>query len=518
MRTKTLAMRTKSLIVVTWSLAALASLLPAPAKAQPGELDRIDAAIEKIRTEIGIPGLAVAIVRDDSVLLARGYGVREAGRPERVDAHTLFAIGSATKAFTATALAVAVEETGLGWDDPVVERLPGFALHDPYVTAEITLRDLLAHRSGLPTANLMWYSTPADSDTLLRRLRHLQPVAGFRASFTYQNLLYLAAGRILEEATGRRWDAFLEDRIFAPLGMERTNASMDSLAGRVNVATPHVRLEDRTVPVPYRNLDDVAPAGSINSSAADLARWLRFLLADGRVAGEALIDPATLKETRRPQTVVPMNPIWSAFHPTTSRTAYGMGWFISDFHGRTLLDHGGGIDGMSALLALVPEEELGVAIVTNLQTSLPPVWVFGLLYAALDEILDVSPTEWRPGAARLKEVLAASRPEAERVPGTQASLALERFAGRYRSELLGPAEVARQEGGLVFRLGTLEAPLEHWHHDTFRAPWSDPAWRAAAGPGWVTFRLDRHGAVEGFDLEAYPGTIRTFNRVEAPPE
>lgn len=502
--------------VVAWSLAALASLVPAPATAQPAELDRIDAAIERIRTEIGIPGLAVAIVRGDSVILAKGYGVRDAGRAEQVNARTLFAIGSATKAFTATALGMAVDETELGWDDRVVNRLPGFELHDPYVTAEITLRDLLAHRSGLPTGNLMWYSTPADSETLLRRLRHLEPVAGFRSRFTYQNLLYLAAGRILEEATGRRWEAFLQERIFTPLGMERTNTSVDSLAGRRNVATPHVRVEDRSVPVGYRNIDDVGPAGSINSSAADLARWLRFLLADGRLEGETLVDPAVLKETRRPQTIVPMNPVWSAFHPAASRTAYGMGWFISDFHGRTLLDHGGGIDGMSALLALVPEEELGVAILSNLQTSVPPVWVFGILYAVLDEALDVGATEWKPGAARLEEALRASRPEAERTPGTRPSLDLERFAGRYRSELLGTVEVAREDGRLVFRLGTLEAPLEHWHHDTFRAPWRDPVWQAVAGPGWVTFRLDRRGAVQGLDLEAYPGTIRTLDRMEGP--
>ena len=206
-----------------------------------------------------------------------------------------------------------------------------------------------------------------------------------------------------------------------------------------------------------------------------------------------------------------MDPVWSAFHPAAARTSYGMGWFVSDFHGRTLLDHGGGIDGMTALVALVPEEDLGVAILTNLQTPVP-VWVYGLLYPVLDEMLDVGPTGWRPGAERVAGLLRGMRAEPAREPSTRPALDLGRYAGEYGSDLLGTAAVALEDGRLVFRFGSLRAPLEHWHHDTFRAEWNDLAWRAAAGPGWVTFRLDRDGDVAELELEAYPGEIHALER------
>lgn len=499
------------------AIVALAVLLiSTQAAARPLDADRLDDALEGLRGELGIPGMAVAVVHDGSLVLAEGYGTRRAGGNAPVDEDTLFAIGSATKAFTATAIGMAVEESDLGWDDRVVDRLPGFSLHDPWVTAEITLRDLLAHRSGLPPANLMWLPASHDSETLLRRLRHLEPVAGFRSSFTYQNLLYLAAGRILERTTGRPWAEFLDRRIFSPLAMERTTATVAALAGRPNVATPHVRVDDRSVPVAYRDIDHVGPAGSINSSAADLARWLRFLLAEPAEEGGSLIEPATLEETWRPQTIVPMDdPVWSAFHPAASRSSYGMGWFLTDFHGRTLLDHGGGIDGMTALLALVPEEELGVAILTNLQTPTPPVWIFGILYRLLDEALGVGPTDWTGGVTRLAEMF-GDRPTPERVAGTRPSVPREHLTGAYASDVLGTVRIDLEDDGLVLRFGSLEARLEHWHHDTFRAPWDDVAWSAVAGPGWVTFRLDRHGAVEALELEAYAGDVQRFDRVEEP--
>lgn len=502
----------------TWLaiLAAAVLLASTNATARPLDGDRLGAGLEALRAEIGIPGMAVAVVHGKSVVLAEGYGTRRAGGTDPVDADTLFAIGSATKAFTATALGMAVDGTDLGWDDRVVGRLPGFSLADPWVTAEITLRDLLAHRSGLPPHNLMWLTRPEEAGTLLHRLRHLEPVAGFRAQLTYQNLLYLAAGRVLEETTGRPWAGFLEARIFAPLGMERTVAGLDGLGGRPNVATPHVRVDGRPVPVPFRDIDHVGPAGSISSSAADLARWLRFLLATGRGDGAPLIEPATLEETWRPQTIVPAeDPVWSAFHPAASASSYGMGWFVSDFHGRRLLDHGGGIDGMTALVALLPDEELGVAVLTNLQTPVPPVWIFGVLYRVLDEALGVGPTEWRSGAARLAETF-GERPTPERVADTRPSLPAERYAADYGSDTCGTARVVLEDDRLVFRLGSLEGPLEHWHHDTFRASWEDVAWRAVAGPGWVTFRLDRHGAVEALELEAYPGDNQRFDRIDEP--
>ncbi len=514
--------------------ATIASVLAASALAAPSGLsaqgldpETIDAAVEAVRTEVGIPGVAIAVVRGDSVVHARGYGVREVGSGDPVDAETLFAIGSATKAFTATLIGTLVDDGLLGWDDRVVDRLPGFSLEDPWVTGEITLRDLLAHRSGLPPANLMWLTTNPAADTLIRRLRGLEPAAGFRSTFTYQNGLYAAAGRIAEEATGERWDALLAERILGPLGMRRTVSSVDALGGRSNVAAPHAVVDGEVTPVPWRPLDGVAPAGAINSSAADLARWLRFLIADGVVSGgssdatpdgaadgERLIEAATLAETRAPQIVVPADPVMRAFHPAARVQAYGLGWFVSDFHGRTLVAHGGGIDGMSALVAWIPEEELGVAILTNLQTP-APVWIYGILYGVLDPALGVEATDWRTPARAVDEMLDAmvvDRPAPERAEDAPASLPLDAYTGTYSSPTLGEARVAVEAGGLIFDHGTLRGALEHWHHDTFRVEWRDAAWRSAAGAGWITFRLDRDGAVEALELEAIPGESERLER------
>lgn len=494
---------------------ALCLAAPGGAAGQETEAEDIDETIEAIRDEFGVPGVALAIVRGDSVAHVRGYGIREVGRPEPVDAGTMFAIGSATKAFTATLLGMLVDEGRLAWDDRVVDRLSGFSLHDPATTAALTIRDLLAHRSGLPPANLMWLTREVPPDTLLHRLRWLEPAAAFRSTLTYQNLLYLAAGRIAEKVTDRSWNELVAERILDPLGMTATVTSLDGVAGRPNVATPHAAVDDTITPVPYRNIDHVGPAGSIHSNVADLARWLRFLLAGGTRGGERLIDAATLAETTTPQIVVPADPVMRTFHPAARLQAYGMGWFVTDFHGRTLVAHGGGIDGMSALLAWVPEKSLGVAILTNLQTR-SPAWIFGLLYGVLDPILGVDPTDWRTPAAALDAMLAqmlGSAAVPDRVQGTKPSLPAARFAGTYTSRTLGKLRIEATEGGLTLEYGTLGGVLEHWHYDTFRIQWTDPAWRATGGPGWITFRLDRAGNVESLELVALPGETERLRRV-----
>lgn len=499
------------------AVAVLASPTDLPAQAL--DLEAIDAAIERIRSDVGIPGVAIAVVRGDSVVHARGYGLREAGGSGPVDAETVFAIGSATKAFTATLIGTLVDDGRLAWDDRVVDRLPGFALGDPWTTAEITIRDLLAHRSGLPPANLMWLTTDPPADTLIRRLRSLESVAGFRSTFTYQNALYVVAGRIVEEATGRSWDALVRARILEPLGMRRTTTGVGALSGVANVATPHAIVDGTAVAVPYRNLDAVAPAGAVNASAADLARWLQFLIAGGEAGGARWIEAATLAETRTPQVVVPADPVMTAFHPAARVQSYGLGWFVSDFHGRTLVAHGGGIDGMSALVAWVPEEGLGVAILTNLQTP-APVWVYGILYAVLDPALGVGPTDWRTPTRRVEALVDAAfanRAPPERRADAPPSLPLVAYAGPYASPTLGAATVALEDGRLVFRHGTLTGELDHWHHDTFRVEWRDVAWRAAAGDGWITFRLDRSGAIEALELEAFPGETERLTRESAAP-
>lgn len=488
----------------------LAALVAVPAEGQEVPLGTLEVEVERLAAEWEIPGLGVAIVRGDSILLARGFGVRETGGEARVDRGTLFAIGSTTKAFTSAAVGMLVGEGVLDWDDPVVDHLPGFRLADPWVTREITLRDLLAHRSGLPMANLMWLPGHLDGDAMIRRLRHLEPTAGFRQELTYQNVLYLVVGRILAERSGSTWAAFLTDRILKPLAMRRTRPDLSGLEAAGNVATPHARIDGAVSPVPFRDITAVGPAGSMLSSAEDMARWLRLQLAGGVADGRRIIAEEALLETRRPQVILESEGPLSVFYPEARQLAYAMGWVVSDYRGLTMLDHGGGIDGMSALVALVPERDLGVAIMANRQLATPP---YPILYPVLDRLLGMEPVD-RTAAFRavedLAEEMAASQPE--RMDASPPSRALDAYAGRYESGPLGEAVVRAGEGGLVFELGRFTGALQPWHHDTFRVPWADRAWRAAAGPGWVTFRLDREGRVEALELSTVPGESWRFDR------
>jgi CubicO group peptidase (beta-lactamase class C family) len=270
-----------------------------------------------------------------------------------------------------------------------------------------------------------------------------------------------------------------------------------------NVASPHASIEGSVQPVPYRNIDAVGPAGSIFSSAEDMGAWLRFQLSEGMAGNNRLVESEALLETRRPQILIPHEGPVATFYPDARSLAYGMGWVVSEYRGRRLLDHGGGIDGMTTLVALVPEEGLGVAILTNLQTATPPYWI---LYPVLDILLGHAPID-RTGEAHAiaEQVENMLRVEPPRVEGTQPSLPLGSYAGAYESPPLGSARVTLEDGRLLFRFGRLGGRLVAWHFDTFRVDWEDHAWRAAAGPGWITFRLDRAGAVEGLELIAIPG-------------
>lgn len=503
-----------------WSaVAALSALLvlsmaPASSAVQPLPIGELDGRIDALREAFGIPGLAIAVVRHDSIVLARGYGIRRVGEAGRIDAETLFAIGSTTKAFTSTAMAMLVGEGALAWDDPVASLLPGFALEDAWLTREITVRDILAHRSGLPMANLLWLSGLHDTGELVRRLRFLEPASGFRSAFSYQNVLYAAAGQIVERTTGSAWGDFVEQRIFDPLGMERSTTSLADLEVAGNVASPHVSIDGAVQPVPYRDIDAIGPAGSILSSAEDMGEWLRFQLSGGLARDGELLDREALLETRRPQILIPPEGPVATFYPDARSLAYGMGWVISEYRGRTLLDHGGGIDGMTTLVAMVPEEGLGVAILTNHQTATPPYWI---LYPVLDVLLGHEPVDRTDGfRAIADQVEAILRVEPARVDGTRPLLPLESYAGAYESTPLGSARVTLEDGRLVFRFGRFTGPLAAWHFDTFRVEWEDRAWRAAAGPGWITFRLDRAGKVERLELIAIPGeTPWTFERSSA---
>lgn len=319
-----------------------------PTHAQVKSLEGLDAYIERAMKDWELPGLAIAIVKDDSVVFARGYGVRELGKSDPVDGHTLFAVASHTKAFTAAALGLLVQEGRLSWDDRVIDHMPKFRLYDPTTTREMTIRDLLTHRAGYRTwaGDLLWWGSNLDRQEVLGRTQYLKPDYSFRSHYGYNNMMFVAAGELIPIITDTSWDDFVTGRILQPLGMSRSTTTVRDLPNRGNVAIPHTRAGGKLIPIPYRNIDNIGPAGSLNSSAIEMARWLRFQLAYGFWDGVQLVDSAIIRETRTPQTLIPMSAFIQREFPTTHFLAYGLGWFMQDYHGYLVLRHGGGMDGM----------------------------------------------------------------------------------------------------------------------------------------------------------------------------
>ena len=477
----------------------LAALQIASAQDIPGS--SFDDYVNKAINDWQVPGVAIAIIKDDRVVMARGYGVRELGKPALVDEHTLFAIGSSSKAFTAASIAMLVDENKLKWDDPATKYLPGFQLFDPYTTRELTVGDLLSHRSGLARGDMLWYASAYDRDEVLRRIRYLKPTWSLRAHFGYQNIMFLAAGQIIPALTGKNWDDFIRERIFTPLGMKSSNTSIKALASSDNVATPHSKIEEKLQPVSWRNIDNIGPAGSINSNVVDMAQWVRLQLGGGVYQNQRLLSSAAIKEMQTPQTIIRLEGSMERLYPAAHFLSYGMGWFLSDYRGRKVVEHGGAIDGMRGEVAMIPEEKLGLVILTNRHGSILPQ---ALMFRIFDSYLGAAPRDW--SAEMLKAVkgledqakVAEKKAEAERVKGTSPSLALEKYAGTYQSDMYGEAKIAFENGKLVVRFGpNFTGDLEHWNYDTFRVTWRDPM----EGKGFINFRLNTQGKVDGINIE-----------------
>ena len=503
-------MHTRRTLRAAYALSVfVAGAAPALAQRAPKTpLAGFDQYVTKAMQDWKVPALAIAVVKNDSIVLMKGYGTRTMGTSQPVDEHTMFAIGSSSKAFTATLVAMLVDEGKMRWDAPATTYLPDLQMYDPYVSRELTVRDLLTHRSGLSRGDLMWYATDYDRDEILRRVRFLKPTWSMRSRFGYQNIMYLAAGQAASHAAGRPWDQLVRERIFQPLGMTESNTSIRDLAGNGNVATPHSDVNDTLRIVPWHNIDNIGPAGSINSNVSDMIKWVRFQLAQGKVAGKTLVSPSALGETHTAQMVIRVGADAKAVNPYTHLEAYGMGWFLQDYRGRELDQHGGNIDGMSAMVALMPEEKIGLVVLTNANGSPMPTIAMNRV---LDALLGEPARDWSAAYRTQYDKLVAQGKEAEqkrlaqRAVGTKPSLALDRYAGIYSDSMYGDAKVRYENGALRMSYGTMfDGQLEHWHYDTFRAVWKN----AALGKSFVTFALDADGKVKNLDLEG----IGTFGR------
>jgi CubicO group peptidase (beta-lactamase class C family) len=464
-----------------------------------------DALVREAMRAFEVPGLALTIVKDGRVVLARGYGVRELGSAEPVDSATLFGIASNTKAFTATALGMLVEEGKLEWDRPVVDYLPWFRLSDPWVTSQLTVRDLLVHRSGLGlgAGDLLWW--PESDYTraqVAARLRYLPLATSFRSAYAYDNVLYLVAGEVIEAVSGMTWEDFVTRRILQPAGMSASLVRHSAAAGGGNVAHPHARVNGRVVPVRPFTSDVTNPAGGVMTGASDMARWLILQLDSGRTAsGTRLFTPATTRELWSIVTPLPIGEGYPELAPLRPHfSGYALGFFVRDYRGQHILTHTGGLPGYVSRVVLVPELNLGIAILTSQETPAQDA----LAWQLVDFYLHAPHYDWLGAyravaahdAAEAAEAAAArSLGAARRDAHSAPSLLLASYAGTYRDAWYGDVVVQQAGSGLSIRFShtpALHGELVHWQHDTFVAHWADPELRADA---FVSFTLSPDGRV-----------------------
>lgn len=487
-----------------WALFILLLAVPLHAQRKSDPLRGFDSYVEQARKDWRVPGLAVAVIKDDSVVFIKGFGVRRLGDSAPVSIHTLFANASTTKAFTAMVVGQQVDAGHLKWDDPMAKWIPGFALFDPLASHEFTIRDGLTHVAGFPDPEFLWADGTPSFDRMLSRLRLVPPTASFRSRFQYNNVTYAAAGYAAAHAAGTTFEALVQHGILDPLGMNETVLSAAEAQREGDVASPHFRIDDtvRVIP-PSFGADPIAPAGAMNSSVSDMARWIRALLDSGKVSpqGNRLISAASFAELMSPQVEVrdAAYPTAALAHPRFS--SYGFGWFLQDYRGQFIAFHTGSLDGFSAIVGLIPEQRVGVVVFANLDHA---ELRHALMYRVFDAYLGGPQRDWSRELLKLYGDRAAAgrkaeaQTDAKRVTGTQPTHPLADYAGSYADSLYGQTEIRLEAGHLVLSYpGLGDADLEHWQYNTFMAHWRK-AWQ---GRDRVYFDLDADGNVSALNIE-----------------
>jgi CubicO group peptidase (beta-lactamase class C family) len=489
------------------SLTAQSTPSTATLPASPPDLDAYVAASMKT---FDVPGMAVAIVKDGKVVVAKGYGVRKMGDPTPVDEFSMFAIGSNTKAFTTAALATLMDEGKLTWDDPVYQRLPGFVMYDPYVSHEMTIRDLLTHRSGMGLGEgdlLFWPHTTYTRADIIYRLRFMKPASSFRSHYAYDNLLYMTAGQIIPAVTGTSWDDYVRQRIFKPLGMTHSVVTNADFKPGDDYAIPHARVDGKLQPLPLEQLDNAGPAGSINSCAADMAKWVQLQLNRGKFIDRdgRLFSEQRSKEMWTPQTILPIgepSPQLAGLKPNFAD--YALGWWLRDYHGRKLVGHTGGVAGFVSRVMLVPDENLGVVILTNAEETSA---FDSILYHVLDYYFHVPSTDWISAFKAVKDeeekdaAEIMKKAEGSRATDSKPSLPLDKYAGVYNDAWYGPITIRMENEHLVITFDhtpLMVGDLEHWQYDTFKAHWRVRTIEDA----FITFALNPDGSIDSAKMKA----------------
>lgn len=473
-----------------------------------------EAYVQRTMAAWEIPGVAVGILKDDSVVYAKGFGVKELGKPGAVDTGTIFGNGSTTKAFTAALIGTLVDEGALTWDDPVVDHIPGFQLYDAYATQEVTVRDLLSHRTGVAARAyqlLQYWGSETTRPELVRRLRFEPKEASLRSAFIYHNTTYTAAGSVAEAVKGRSWEDLVRERIIDPLGMSSTTPLISDFLGQENVAMPHTRFGGEVFAVPWLDLSNIGPAGSMSSNVVDMLEWLRMFLNEGVHGGTQILSKESIEEMFSPQVAMPSSNVTGSHF-----AAYGLGWQLTDFRDRKVILHTGSAKGFRALMVLVPEENLGMIFFCNRHVSQYPI---ALMRTLLDRYLGTPDAPDR-SAELLASIQAAEEATREqeaqlgrhRVSGTSPSLPLDQYTGPFADSLIGRVGVRLEGETLVWDVSpAFVGEMEHWHYDVFRVKnWRDPLWEdyPSMRP-FVTFVIDPGGQVREMRVEGVSTFFRT---------
>ena len=466
------------------------------AQVTPAQVKTLDAYIEKAMNDWQTPGLAVVICKDGKEILSKGYGIRELGKPDKVDTKTIFSCASTTKAMTAVAMGILVDEGKIKWSDKVTQHLPTFKVGDPYLTNELTIKDLFTHNGGMGNADFLWSYSDLSSDQILETFAQIKPSYSLRGGYTYQNIMYLVAGKVIEKISGSPWRDFVKRRIFDPLSMTRTFSTLKASQVERNRSRPHDRVAGMTMPIEDSVVDECDAAGSVWSCVEDMSKWMRFMLDSTRINGKALLSAATYGELFKPQALVPL----AGFYPTATLTkpnwmTYGLGWFQHDYKGKMVQFHTGSLAGTVAIHGLIPSEKLGIYVFGNLDHTEVR---HALMYRVFDLFLNEKERDWSVefknlyDGFRIQTEKLQKQKESERILNTKPSLSLAKYTGVYTDPIYGNADVFEEKGQLKIRWSSqLSMTLDHWHFDTFKGIYNK-VWIPA---DMVSFVLNEEGKV-----------------------
>jgi len=456
--------------------------------------------VEEKRQAWKVPGIAVAVIKDNEVIFSQGFGYRDVDAKLPVTPETIFAIGSSSKAFTAASIAIAVDDGKLEWDKPVQEYLPAFRMKDDFANARISARDLLCHRSGLPRHDLSWYNADATRAQLIERVRYLEPSRDFRTYFQYQNFMYCAAGYLAGYVEGMEWEDLVRQRIFQPLGMTHSQFDVDESQQAPDFSYPYREKDGEVVKIDFRNITQVGPAGSINSNLVDMVKWVMLQLNGGKVGDQVLISETGVRQLHTPQMVI-TDPLWNEIFGT-SMVTYGLGWFINPFRDQMLIHHGGNIDGFSALVSFMPGINAGMVVLTNLNGNQLTHVVTNELY---ERLLGGEGRDWHAQFKTLVDKMKAQAEkakadsDADRVPDTQPSHKLDAYVGDYEFPGYGVFAIKKQGDALTATYNRLNFKMEHYHYDIFEAKVDEFEMSLK-----VSFYADQKGNIASLDVALEP--------------